>query len=455
MSSGFKLTCLFALSLLASWACAPDLDSLSAEYGVDTGGSAGSSTGGKSSQSGDSGSGPLPAACSNLDHDADESDVDCGGTSDCKRCGTNLRCSSNNDCQSGFCRNSRCAAPTCADGLQNQEETGVDCGGPCAPNLGCELEEACVVNQDCKSEYCKDEVCTDHCQSGVREADETDKDCGGSCETKCGTDRRCVESSDCESKICVNNKCQAATCDDRVLNQDESDKDCGGACALEGKPCPVAGRCNSGADCETWVCSKNRCAADIDVPAEDMIDDFEDGNFNLLDLGGRKGNWYVYGDGTGTVTDEITGVQARLPVSPKVLHTTGADFTKWGSGIGVDIYNPGSGPSEKEVYDASAYSGVTFWAKSAAPQMVSVVFPDGDTDAAGGVCTTCDHHYFKSVQIDTEWKRYTIDFSELDLENGVDPVPDAFDPSRLVSFQLRIFQGQTYELWIDDVAFVK
>lgn len=450
MSPGFKLSFLCAVPLLFSWACAPDLDSLSAYYDAGKGGSAGSGA------VGDSGAGTTePASCTNLARDPDESDVDCGGTSDCHRCGTNLHCSGNKDCESGFCKGSRCAAPTCGDGVKNQDETAVDCGGSCAPELGCDVGVACKVNEDCTSEYCKGELCTDHCVSGVREADETDKDCGGSCD-KCGDDKRCQEGSDCQSLICINNKCQAATCDDKIQNQDESDKDCGGVCATatDPKPCPISARCNSGADCESYVCSKSKCVADIDVPTGDVIDSFEDGDFLLSSIGGRVGNWYAYGDGSGTDTEEVVSIQ-RGPDSKHGLHTTGKDFSSWGSGVGVDFNNAGSGQEDKAPYDASAYTGVTFWARAETALMVSVVLPDGDTDAAGDVCTVCDHHWFKPIQVTTDWQRFTVDFSSLSLEPGGDPEPTSFDASRVVSLQFRLSSGQSYEMWLDDVAFVK
>ncbi len=49
--------------------------------------------------------------------------------------------------------------PTCTDGIQNGDETGVDCGGSCEP---------CQV----------DPTCTD----GIQNGDETGVDCGGSCD---------------------------------------------------------------------------------------------------------------------------------------------------------------------------------------------------------------------------------------------------------------------------------
>jgi len=44
------------------------------------------------------------------------------------------------------------APPTCDDGVQNQDETGVDCGGQtCDP---CATGEACTVDGDCASDIC-------------------------------------------------------------------------------------------------------------------------------------------------------------------------------------------------------------------------------------------------------------------------------------------------------------
>lgn len=49
-----------------------------------------------------------------------------------------------------------CSAPTCSDGIQNQGETGIDCGGPCA-------------------------ACPPSCTDGIQNQGETGIDCGGPC----------------------------------------------------------------------------------------------------------------------------------------------------------------------------------------------------------------------------------------------------------------------------------
>jgi len=208
--------------------------------------------------------------------------------------------------------------------------------------------------------------------------------------------------------------------------------------------------CDSEADCASWVCSPTtaKCIADsVVVAAADIIDDFEDGDFNVAPLGGRNGNWYVYGDGTGTLGFDVTGINRGA--SLKGIHTKGKDFTKWGSGMGVDMQ------SAKAPYNAGAYSGVTFWARAAAAQPVLVVFPDIDTDPGGKLCTTCDHHYNKTVQVGTGWQRFVVNFADLVLESGTIPEPTMFKPDGLISVQFRFAPNQSYELFVDDLAFVK
>ena len=106
--------------------------------------------------------GPEPT-CEDGEQNGDETGVDCGGA-DCPACAT------------------------CDDGIQNGTETGVDCGGSCT---------ACVT-----------------CDDGIQNGTETGVDCGGSC-TAC------------------------ATCDDGIQNGTETGVDCGGPdCSpCESLPC--------------------------------------------------------------------------------------------------------------------------------------------------------------------------------------------------------------------------
>src|SRR4051812_47251056 len=100
MQSGFKLIVPCTVALCLAAACMPDLDSLSAEYSASAGTSGGGNAeGGMPGGSGNAGagtagmSGGAPVdACDNGSKDSNESDVDCGGTSQCKRCDTGGLC---------------------------------------------------------------------------------------------------------------------------------------------------------------------------------------------------------------------------------------------------------------------------------------------------------------------------------------------------------------------------
>jgi hypothetical protein len=74
----------------------------------------------------------LASLCTNGLKDQDESDIDCGG-SKCNGCGENKLCNVDTDCGTGFfCyQNIKCRKPSCTDGVKNQDETNADCGGKC------------------------------------------------------------------------------------------------------------------------------------------------------------------------------------------------------------------------------------------------------------------------------------------------------------------------------------
>jgi hypothetical protein len=77
--------------------------------------------------------------CSDGIQNQNEAGVDCGGVCNaCKTCTDNIM----NQGETGIDCGGPCdACPTCSDGAQNQGETAVDCGGPCTP---------CVVTEPTK-----------------------------------------------------------------------------------------------------------------------------------------------------------------------------------------------------------------------------------------------------------------------------------------------------------------
>lgn len=157
--------------------------------------------------------GVLPATCNDGIRNQTESDVDCGGPL-CPPCQIGDDCGVPSDCASTICSGGICAA-SCVDGLQNQDETDVDCGGTVCGDCGEGL--GCAVNGDCRQSpvllTCVSGVCTNHCDDGVLNASETDVDCGGGfpmpngCEG-CAAGQMCNRGSDCASNICTSGVCQ-------------------------------------------------------------------------------------------------------------------------------------------------------------------------------------------------------------------------------------------------------
>ncbi|MEK6816610.1 MAG: hypothetical protein AABY09_03280 [Nanoarchaeota archaeon] len=143
-----------------------------------------------------------------------ETDVDCGDG--CAKCALGKLCIVNTDCASDVCTGpigapKTCAAPlaTCGDGIKNQDETDVDCGGNnCRIRNKCALGKLCIVNTDCLSNNCTGlsvKTCKagPTCNDGIKNGLETSVDCGGNICPKCGSGGVCISNADCLSNICT------------------------------------------------------------------------------------------------------------------------------------------------------------------------------------------------------------------------------------------------------------
>ncbi len=140
----------------------------------------------------------------------DETDVDCGGAN-APPCADAKKCAVPGDCASKVCTGNVCQAPSTTDEVQNGNETDVDCGGG-APAQPCPPTKKCVDGaRDCTSKVCTGNVCqTATGTDGVQNEDESDVDCGG---TKTGAPRcaagaSCLLHGDCASNGCAfDHKC--------------------------------------------------------------------------------------------------------------------------------------------------------------------------------------------------------------------------------------------------------
>jgi hypothetical protein len=241
----------------------------------------------------------------------------------------------------------------------------------------------------------------------------------------------------------------------------------------------------------------------IDI-ADDLIADFKTDN-GLNPVDGREGGFYVYGDGSikGEFDPPLVSGEA-YPIDTKTgndkcsgpgsFRVKATGWGVWGSAMGVD-FMPKDG-TFKGNYDASKYKGVSFWAKATAPlTRVQVSFPDIYTDGAGNLsaldsslspcvysagATNCSPYLVKfgdsqfpkyqDYQIDTTWKRFDVLFADTRQDQynrgshaAATPDETNIDVKHLTAMAIQVnakFSASSvdpndYEIWVDDIYFIK
>ena len=157
----------------------------------------------------------------------------------------------------------------CYDGILNNGEERIDCGGPCTACDPCEngqidflLGETWV---DCGGECGP----CDPSFNGIQDGDETGIDCGGSTMVPCAglCDDGLLNGN--EEAVDCNGDCDTVcpTCDDLMMNQGEIGIDCGGPNC---DPCSTTGDCTDGTidGDELYIdCGGTHC-----VPCEEYLD---------------------------------------------------------------------------------------------------------------------------------------------------------------------------------------
>lgn len=248
------------------------------------------------------------------------------------------------------------------------------------------------------------------------------------------------------------------------------------------------------------------CAAD-----EDLISDFTTDN-GVRPVDGRQGGWYTYGDRSGLgllMPAEGTGVMPDLtegnPTCSKAgsLHVKAVGFTDWGAAMGVDIepkVATDAGVVAKGTYNASRYKGIAFWAKAATPVKFAMVkFLDPYTEIPSVIpmdkwcdykpmmpvncspyvvkfgngyagadldAVAADYPKYKDFKIDTTWKRFEVDFVDAKQDRGnpgLKSPGDHLDVSQLMGLAIQVNSDHAttpptandFDIWVDDVAFVK
>ncbi|HXX67126.1 MAG TPA: hypothetical protein VEK07_08090 [Polyangiaceae bacterium] len=198
-----------------------------------------------------------------------------------------------------------------------------------------------------------------------------------------------------------------------------------------------------------------------DCGGECLIDDIADGNNQIVVQDGRKGYWYTFVDKVGTTISPPAGhkfIQSPggangLQYAARMLGKVSSSGDPQYAGMGFSFTNP------KEPYDASKYSGVSFYAKVGAGSLTSVrlKIPDVNTDPDGKVCTECFNDFGADLELTDQWKKFTIPFAQMSqMEGWGSPQKDHIDKTKLYGMQWQVNKpGASYDVWVSDIRFTR
>ena len=211
--------------------------------------------------------------------------------------------------------------------------------------------------------------------------------------------------------------------------------------------------------------AESACSDEFNGPVDPaaLIDDMEDQNGSLAQVGDRNGVWWISTDGTdGTVSPAADASPAAERIlggrctSRYAMRITGSDFTNWGAVLSVSFRFD----AVQEPVDLSAFDGVRFWARVGETHSsdVRIQFQDSTTHPGGGLCNEesgsedeCWDGWGTGITpLGVEWQLYQIPFDSL-AQRDYGLQGNAFDSAQVYSMDFNLQQDTVFDLWIDDV----
>ena len=171
---------------------------------------------------------------------------------------------------------------------------------------------------------------------------------------------------------------------------------------------------------------------DATMPADAFIDDSETANA----AGAEKpaGGWYGFNDIAPSGSNPIQPKRAMGGAAGTMFSVQYAGMgakipTMMGYGVGLEINLGVDQMAMPPIYciDASAFKGVSFWAKANGMNKtvtVGFVVPSQNRVKFGGDCpdaaadAKCNNYPQKSIALTAEWAQYTVDFAGLKGTTG-------------------------------------
>jgi hypothetical protein len=203
-----------------------------------------------------------------------------------------------------------------------------------------------------------------------------------------------------------------------------------------------------------------------------LIDDMEDGDNAIAKVGNRSGFWYTFLDAHGSTIVPAPDPAGASPLKPgstdchggmKCVMISGVvgmqDETAMPpkytfAGVGFDFSNA----KKPCVYNASAYTGIKFWARGDVPITVKLNTTATATVEGGGTCTgsMCNGGFSPAgadIVLTAAWQQIDVNFATAAPPTWAAALAMHPDKANLVSLQIQIPPGQTYSVALDDFTF--
>ena len=206
---------------------------------------------------------------------------------------------------------------------------------------------------------------------------------------------------------------------------------------------------------------KNSAEGKACPASEGMISDGEANSNQVNPVKGRGGYWYTFVDNNGSTITPTAGSQGgTFAMSPGgangskfAAHMTGqvgtADTVY--AGMAFNFVDP------KGTYDATAYKGISFWAKKGPGSTANVRLkvPDTNTDPEGKVCKECFNDFGMDLTLTDEWTQYVVPYIGMtQLKGWGSPRMPGIDSSQIYGVQFQVNdKGAAYDVWVDDIEF--
>ena len=223
-----------------------------------------------------------------------------------------------------------------------------------------------------------------------------------------------------------------------------------------------SGGTSSGSDSGPAATACGTCPCPGEMLKNGLVSDFNDlmGTHAGLDANALStvSNWTMDKDASTTCTPTLKAEDSTDATQKGAAHFSGSGCTGWGADIAVSF---GTKPA-----DATGYTALSFKIKGGATNAATSVLLKvelADAIPACGLCimtkpdmSDCYAGFvLDGNKVTTDWTTVTVPFSSLKVAQWGYHAGTTFDPTQIFALSIAVPLGVAWDLWVDDIQFVK